>query len=281
MKHRQTLATVGVIACSTVLAVAGVAQSRTEMPYPARPVPPALPGKQHKSEVVPPTVLTAEPPAASPSSASIRPIEYLAGNQMPAADRALADRARPSIEQLAATAGMGFAQGDWHQEQLVCRALPNHMFLIDQKENGVGDRSLFSISIPRSGRDRVRILPILRQGYTLYTEAPVNDLSIAAFNRIRENEPAQQSADWLATSLCYAALTGARPEIPADKTHNRVALYYPSMLAIDQNGVTTVRFVDETDPARPMTWVLTFSRKGQLQKVQHEAAPVYEVRPFG
>ena len=106
-----------------------------------------------------------------------------------------------------------WSKGQWSYQQVVCPALPNHLFLQYTRNNGVGDVTMFTASIPRGGEGRVRIIPILRRGYSLFSPAPINALTISAFNHIRAEEPDGTSSNWLGNGLCYAALAGAHPRI--------------------------------------------------------------------
>ena len=69
--------------------------------------------------------------------------------------------------------------------------------------------SVFSASVPRNGAGRVRIVPILKRGYSLFSPAPINALTISAFNHIRAEEGEAANSDWLGNALCYAALAGS------------------------------------------------------------------------
>ena len=104
---------------------------------------------------------------------------------------------------------------------------------------------------------------------------------MAQFNRIRAEEPAHQTPDWLATSLCYAALTGARPEIfpPSQESADPSrSLSFPPTLEVGADGESTVRFVDVAAAPQPMEWALTFNSGGQLLKVSNFATSVYAVK---
>jgi len=198
-------------------------------------------------------------------------------------DRDLADGAQASIRENTTLAGIEFGQGKWTYQQLECQALPGHLFLIYKGENGAGDISLFSAAIARAGNGQVRIIPIQRRGFSLFSPAPVNPLTIAAFNRIRLSEPESQNADWLATALCYAALTGAHPEIAStpDKSPDAsLSLSFPPTLEVGNYGESTVRFVDVASPSQPKEWALTFNGKGLLLKVTNSAVPAYAVKPI-
>jgi hypothetical protein len=205
---------------------------------------------------------------------------YLAQDQISSADRALAASSDRSIHEGATLAGMELNVGKWSYQQLVCKALPDHVFLLYRGDNGPSDQSLFSAAIPRGSKRRVRIIPVERRGYSLFSPAAVNALTVSAFNRIRADEPENKSADWLATALCYAALAGARPALsisiknPADITDS---LVFPPTLEVGSSGDSTVRFVDLASEKQPVEWALTFSQKGELIKVAHFATPSFAV----
>ena len=207
---------------------------------------------------------------------------------MTEADRALAATASARISASATEVGFEFDKGNWSHQQLVCQALPDHLFLIYKSDNGPGDLSLFSVAINRDGGSgrtsgSVRIIAIERRGFSLFSPASVNALTLAAFNHIRSDEPENKSVDWLATALCYASLAGARPAVSAITGNSATAdlpLAFPPTLEVGLFGDSTVRFVDVATPRRPIQWALTFSSKGQLLKVDRLASPAYAVRPI-
>ena len=99
--------------------------------------------------------------------------------------------------------------------------------------------------------------PSTRRGFTLFSPAPVNALAIAAFNRIRAEEPKGPPADWLATGLCYAALTEPRLAIalsPHEAPDADFGLSFPPSLEVGPLGESTVRFVNvaSREPADAM-----------------------------
>ena len=196
--------------------------------------------------------------------------EYLPESRMSGADRDLAANAETSIREAATVAGFEFGKGGWSYQQLVCQALPEHLFLLYEWNYGAGDKSLFSAAIARGGAGRVHIIPIERGGYAPFSPAPVNAFAIASFNRIRAGEPASNTADWLSTALCYAALTGAHP-LASPLHANPLTRVFPCPSRLSwrfkADGESTVRFVDVSTAPRPMEWVLTFDSKGQLIKV--------------
>lgn len=195
-------------------------------------------------------------------------------------DRALAAKAEPAIRDATTFAGIDFDHGKWVYQQLTCTALPGHVLLLYTGGNGAGDVTLFSAAIPRESNGRVRIIPIERRGFAPFSPAPVNALAIAAFNRIRTDEPENKKADWLATALCYAALTGPRPAISPQtgKGATDFGLEFTPTIEIEKYGGSMVRFVDVAAWQQPMQWVMTFDPAGRLVKVDRSAAPAYPVK---
>lgn len=175
-------------------------------------------------------------------------------------DRNLAAAAEPSIRERAGIEGLEFNQGNWSHQQLVCAALPNHLFLRFTRDNGAGDVSEFSSSVPHDNAAHVRIIPIERRGYSLFSPSPINALTIAVFNRIRAEEPSDSAPGWMAIGLCYAALAGAQPQVAPSP-----------ILEVPTSGKPVIRFTDVT-PKRPMEWTMTFNGKGELLKAAHVPA---------
>jgi hypothetical protein len=235
------------------------------------------------------TVPTPFPPGAGPLEIA-RSIELRSPEAMPEADQLLEADAESSIAERAGYADIAFNQGNWSYQQLVCPALPNHLFMRFTRNNGAHDVSVFSVSIPRNGprndQARIRIIPIERRSYSLFSPAPVNALTIAAFNRIRvEDNPDQsdQAPSWLGIGLCYAALAGANPlaasEGAAPGQRSFPAASAPS-LEIPAHGGAIIRFTDMSATPRPMAWSLIFNGKGRLMKATHEPAGLSGEKPL-
>jgi hypothetical protein len=209
----------------------------------------------------------------TPQSAT--PVEFRSLDRMTPQDRDLAAGAESAIDERAGVDGLEFNQGSWNYQQIACSALPNHLFLQFTRNNGAGDVSVFSASIPRTGGGRVWIIPILRRGYSLFSVAPINALTISAFNHIRAEEHPAMAPEWLATGLCYAALAGAHPQIgPPDESEIKKLPAAPTgILAISPGGGAVILFTDVSAIPRPMQWTMTFDGKGKLLKATHAAAP--------
>jgi len=205
---------------------------------------------------------------------SDRSIRLLAPEQMSEADRNLEAEAESSVAERAGFADIAFNEGKWSYGELVCPAFPNHLFLRFTRNNGTGDVSVFSASVPRNGEGRVRIIPIQRRGYSLFSPAPINAMTVAAFNRIRSEEDVE-AVDWGGMALCYAALAGANPEIgfsaPLTGGLTKINSMGP-VLANEPKGGAVIHLTDEGAQPRPMEWSLIFNAKGRLIKAAHAPA---------
>jgi hypothetical protein len=230
----------------------------------------------------PPTVTEAHPverpmPFSPTPHGKTQAIEYRSAEEMTEQDKELAANAESAIGEHAGFVGLEFNQGKWSYEQVVCPALTNHVFLQFTRNNGVGDVSEFSASIPRDGEGRVRIIPILRRGYSLWSPAPVNALTISTFNHIRDEERADQVSDWLGVGTCYASLAaGHRVEAFAEE--EEAGLKYPVAMTpsieISTLGGAIISFTDVSAAEHPMEWGMEFDGKGKLLKARHKSEPV-------
>ena len=206
----------------------------------------------------------------------VLPIEFRSPDQMTEKDAEVEADGESSIRERVNFVGLEFNQGKWSYQQIVCPVFPKHVLLKFTRNNGKGDESVFTASIPRMGEGRVRIIPILRRGYSLFSPAPINALTISAFNHIRAEEHPSYPPDWLATGMCYAALAGAHPQVSliVDSTEaEKFSSGAAATLEIPVEGGALVRFLDLAARPQPMQWTMIFDKKGKLLKAEHTAAP--------
>jgi hypothetical protein len=226
---------------------------------------------------IPERVLHTPFPIDTPASGRAFAVEFIPAEQMTEKDRLLEAAAESAISEKAGFADLEFNVGKWTFQQIVCPALPDHLFLGFTRNNGVGDVSLFSASIPRDGDGRVRIIPIQRRGYSFFSPAPINALTISAFNHIRAEEHSDQSPDWAGTALCYAALAGAHPQVQIS-ADTPASMKFPTgpqvIMEIPERGGAIIRFTDVSSVRRPMEWTLIFNGKGRLLKTSHAVESV-------
>jgi hypothetical protein len=208
-------------------------------------------------------------------------LEFRAPEQMTEADRNLALANESEIARRAGLQGFGLAhatpgagEGGWGYEQAVCPVFPEHLILEYSRSNGAGDVTLFSAVIPR-GEGHVRVIPVRRRGYSLFTPASSNSLTLNDFNHLVKEGHDGLNPDWLTLGLCYAALAGGhvraalQPQVASEEVY---PLFLPAKLTVSGKGGALVQFADVTPHTKAMEWSLTFAQSGWLLKVQHQVA---------
>jgi hypothetical protein len=241
------------VATAALLALPAGAQVKS------RPIPPLQPKVSNQRPQEAEALLQTGSPLDS------LPVTFRNPAQMTEQDRNLEADAESSIAEHAGYAGLEFNQGKWNYRQIVCPAFPNHLFLRFTRNQGAGDVSVFTASIPRNGEGRVRIIPIERRSYSLFSPAPVNAQTIDAFNHIRAEEHAGGPTPWVGISVCYAALAGARLPLNPNEDSDE-AQTVSSILTVSGDSGFVMRLTDLAAVPRPTAWTLTFDRKGKLIK---------------
>jgi hypothetical protein len=201
-------------------------------------------------------------------------VRILPAEEMSREDQDLLANSESSIRERAGIENMEFEGAGWGHYELACPALPKHLFVRFTRDDGTRQMSMFSAAIPRDGNGKLHIIPIVRKGYSLFSPAPIGKMTVAAFNRIRTEEGAGASADWLGTGLCYAALAGATPQVGRpvpDANDERAGMMEPT-LTITTDGGAVIRFADVSSAAKPMQWSMIFDPKGKLVKAMHGPA---------
>jgi hypothetical protein len=184
-------------------------------------------------------------------------------------DKILEANAESTIREHASMQALDFASGQWSYSELACRSFPRHLFLRFNRNNGAGDESAFTISIPRDGTGHIRFIPLLRRGYSLWSPTPVNAITISAFNHILAEEQPEgleglTKPQATSMSVCYAALAGSGgPEAQS------VELAEPLLAHLSVDGPSSVVFI--TAGSHPHQWEMIFDRKGRLTKATHNA----------
>jgi len=228
-----------------------------------------------KLRVSPNQELPPMPPANRNLTVELRPAD-----RMSEEDRRLEADSEPAIFRRAELWGMELSAGKWTVEQVSCPALPDHLLLRYTRNGGPGDVSIFSASIPRHG-GHVSMTPLVRRGYGLYTPAQVNPLTLATFNRVRDEEQQVKNPDWLAVGLCYAAFAGSiarvdKPEAEAPEPKATFPAWVPAV-TISVAGEAVVEFTDNATKPQPMQWTLSFDAQGRLVNAAYEANPALKV----
>ena len=210
-------------------------------------------------------------------------LEFRAPEAMTVADRSLAEGSQDEIARRAGLTGIRFSGsgtdsslGSWGYEQAVCPVFPNHLVLEYSRSNGPGDVTLFSVVIPRGGEGHVRVIPVRRRGYSLWTPASSNALTLNDFNHIVKEEGALPG-DWATTGLCYAALAGGHVRallVTWKAEEQKFPLVMPMTLDVSRKGGAELRFADSSGlpDERSTAWDMEFAQNGQLVKVRRRPA---------
>ena len=217
-------------------------------------------------------------------------LQFLAPGQMTPADQALVESNEAEIARRAGLQGFSLERvNGWGYEQAVCPVFPDHLILEYSRSNGPGDITLFSVAIPRGAASggHVRVIPVRRRSYSLWTPASSNELTLNDFNHMVAEGGKGVDPDWLTLSLCYAALAGGHVRaalVPATHEDERYPLFVPAKLSVSDKGGAQIHLVDIThypDPkAKAMNWVLTFAQNGRLLKVKQSVADEEIARPL-
>ena len=234
-------------------------------------------GQVSKPKIVPAAPLAAPFDMDSGASADAGAVGFRAADAMGAEDRQTVHDAWPVLSQKSAILGFDLNQGQWSYRQIDCPIFSGHLALQFSSDSRNG-RSVFSAVIPESGKENLRILPILRRGYTPFGPAAVSSSTIAAFNAIRKDGPAPSQAGWRTTSLCYAALAGADVQDSRAQEASAAKLPAAATLQLLQSGGATARFVQTGAEGERRLWQLQFNRAGQLVKVTLSPTASFKAR---
>ena len=212
-------------------------------------------------------------------------IKFEAPDQTVERNRLLIANSEATIAELAGSSGLEYSGAGWKAREIACPGFANHLFLQYSRDNDRGDVSVFSASIPKNGMGRIRLIPILKRSYSLFSPAPINAMTISAFNHIRAEEGESANMDWLGNALCYAALAGAQPEIlPTDSwpSSQTPVAQFTSALDVQFNakGQEVITFDDVAARPHAMEWTMTFTRQGKLIKATHKAAGTLRAQPI-
>ena len=208
-------------------------------------------------------------------------LEFRAQDSMSAEDRTVADGAQSEIARRAELQGFHLEEGSgWGYEQAVCPAFPEHVILEYSKLDGPGDVTLFSAVVPRGGEGHVRVIPVRRRGYSLWTPASSNALTLNDFNHMVKE--GGLSPDWMTLSLCYTALAAGHVRaalIPGTMAEEQYPLPEPPMLTVGaKKGGAEVRMVDTTVPRPKGEWLFEYDRLGYLKKVKKVQPEILHTR---
>ena len=199
-------------------------------------------------------------------------IDFRSVDQDQQQDRELWAEARNSIRERADIAGMDFNQSSWEVRQLICSALPAHLFLPSR-----------AIVVPvwraplplRFRAVRANCVSYPSCGAAIRLTHPLRSMNRPFQPSIISAQEETCTPAWLATGLCYAALAGARPAIAltGNLHHSEDSNAAPASLTISSGSGGQISFIDlNANPQRAL-WTMSFDGNGKLLKVTQSAAP--------
>lgn len=237
-------------------------------------------------DAVPPVDSTAASPASqstfqsSPVAApedklTFFSLEHRSPDQIEPADAAVLRRRHRAIVSEAEFYGYDMSAGSWKYEQSVCPFMPDYILLRYSRKNDAGAESLFTMMVPRGG-GRIWTVPILTNGATRFRPAPVDARNFQVFSQVVPSDMARQNSGpdgkWLTLSVCYAEMTGARPQVPNQPSLDlHMVNAPPPTLRIDVTGRNhEVRFVDPLSQENYRLWEITYGNDGHILSVNDE-----------
>lgn len=269
-RFRAALAVVVLVACGSALSLS------QESAMAGKPVPQ---GDGLKVRELHPRSLRSPFPLDATGNSKAQELEFLPQEKMKAFDRELIEASENEIERRARMAGLGYSTGadGWGYEQAVCPAFPNHIVLEYSRKAGPGDVSLFAAVVPR-GTGHVRVIPVSRRGWTLFTPSGANALTIHDFNAIVREEGTGLSPDWMQLGLCYAALAAGHVRAALlDVGPERETFPMPtaSHIHVSYGKTGALVAIESADTVTDhRRWELRFNGRGELVKVGLGKTPV-------
>lgn len=201
-------------------------------------------------------------------------------DQMSPVDKDLLASAHSAIHEAAHNLDLEYNKPAWTTEQIDCPAFPNHLLVRFSRTHGKSDVSVLMVAIPRAASGTVRIIPVLRSGYSLFTPAARNKLTIATFNHIRADHEGTGKPNWVDVARCYIALAGSDPDIPQQApaaAPGGVSTAGEPILEVAENHQVIIRY--ETLWPSPTQWKMVFNKQGKLLAVATSHLHVPSVRP--
>ncbi len=199
-------------------------------------------------------------------------LEHRSPDQIEPADGDLLKKRKNDIRTEAEFYGYDLSASGWAYEQSVCALIPDYVMLRYSNKDAAGADSLFTVLVPRNG-GRILIVPVLSHGATRFKPAPIDPRNYQIFSQIVPPDVAKANSGpdgkWLSLSVCYAEMTGARPQVP---NHPSLDVHMikapPPTLRISISGQEhEVRFVDPISPTDYRLWDINYNGAGRITSV--------------
>jgi hypothetical protein len=219
-------------------------------------------------------------PAGPPQQVKYFSLEHRTPDQMDSADRELLQARQKEILLEAQFYGYDITTPSWIYDQAICPQMPSTVILHYLNKFPDGSESLFTALLPRNG-GRVRIVPVLYRNSTPYSPAVKNPRNFAIFNSLAPADIAKKDSGpegkWLSLGVCYAEMTGGRPNVPDDPSLDVATIKAPvSTYRFDAaTRQKQIQFTDR-DAAKVFTiWTISLDENGRVTGATNEDYATY------
>lgn len=195
---------------------------------------------------------------------------------MSAAARSLLQQREVDVSSAAAFYGFDISDSRWLYQQIVCRALPDHLILSFENNSVQHGASHFVAVVPANG-DKVQVVTDYAHGLLPFHAAWEKSAAYEAFNHMTATDRGEQAmgpqSHWLNLSMCFVALTGHLPKVavPKDSVEASEALAKRNgstpIIHINPGKYAEVDFSDLSQE-RTGNWQLRFDSRGRLTKAR-------------
>lgn len=202
-------------------------------------------------------------------------LEHRLPSQLESQDAELLKKRAHDVLNEAEFYGYDMSGAGWNYEQSVCSLMPDYVMLRYTSKDGAGADSIFTVLVPRSG-GRVLVVPVLSHGASRFKPAPVDPRNFQLFTQVVPADVAKANSGpdgkWLLLSVCYAEMTGARPQVPSHPSMDvRMIKAPPPTLRISVSGHEhEVRFVDPVSPTEYRLWDIEYNADGHIISVSDD-----------
>ena len=166
--------------------------------------------------------------------------------------------------------------------------MPDYVMLRYSSKDAAGADSIFTLFVPRNG-GRIRVVPVLSHGATRFKPAATDPRNYQLFSQVVPGELAMKNSGpdgkWLSLSVCYAEMTGSRPQVPNEPALDihMIKAPPPTLRISVTNNEHEVRFVDPISPTEYRLWDIVYNNVGQITSVSNDqhsfGEPVVDIDP--
>lgn len=202
-------------------------------------------------------------------------LEHRSPEQIQPEDAALLKKRKRDLLAEGEFYGYDMSAKGWSYEQSVCPFMPDFILLRYSSKDAAGADSIFTALMPKSG-GRIRIVPVLNHGATRFKPAAVDPRNYQLFGQVVPADLAAQNSGpdgkWLALSMCYAEMTGEKPQVPNQPSLDLHMLKAPPpTLRITVSAKEhEVRFAEPISPTEYRLWNINYKGAGQITSVNDD-----------